>query len=112
MSDKFVGKVIKIEIDGREYRMKSPPSKHIPKLLTLQGKDMTNLVAEDWEIIRAAVFDAIKRANSDWDDENIDEFIVENFMDIASKLPVVMGWVTEEELKTVGKKKAQPSPQD
>ena len=111
MSDKFVGKVIKIEIDGREYRMKSPPSKHIPKLMTLQGKDMTNLVADDWEIIRAAVFDAIKRANPDWDEETTDEFIVENFMELGAKLPVVMGWVTEDEL-TKAKKKVIPSQQD
>lgn len=118
MSDKFVGKLIKLEIDGREYRMKSPPSKHIPKLLTLQGKDMNRLSEEDWEIVRSASFDAIKRANTDWTGEEIDEFITENFLEISSKLPVVMGWITEEELnQAIGenketKKKVQPSPQD
>lgn len=80
--------------------------------MTLQGKDFTKLGEDEWEIMRAATFDSIKRGNPDWDDNEIDEFIVENFMELVPKLPIVMGWVTEEEMKEVGKKKAQPSQQE
>jgi len=104
MSDRFVGKVIKIEIDGKEYRMKSPPSKHIPRIMTLQGKEIEGFDANDWEIVRAALFDAIRKANQEWSDDEIDEFISENFLLLASKLPIVMGWATEGDMENIKKK--------
>lgn len=97
--DRFVGKEVSFEIDGKEYKLKSPPAKVLPKLFALQGKKMGQFGENEWEAIIAVVRESVARSYPDWDEGTVDDFVVQNLNTLAEKIPIMLGWATEKQLE-------------
>ncbi len=110
--DRFVGKVVKFDIDGHEYKLKSPPARVIPKFLSLQGKNPENFGEGEWEILTNTIVEAVKRTYPEWSEEEIDDFVVQNMLILQEKLPIAMGWMTETEIAKFTEKYADTKSED
>jgi hypothetical protein len=103
-----VGKVAFFKVGNVEYKLKSPPAKVIPKLLSLQGKETKDFTEADWDKVISVLTEAVKRTYPEWSQEEVDDFVVNNMPILQENLVVAMGWMSEEDLE---KAKKNPNPQ-
>lgn len=97
--DRFVGKEVSFTIDGKEYRLKSPPTKVLPKLFAVQGKKMESFGETEWEAIITVIRESVLKSYPEWDEQAVDDFVVQNLNTLAEKIPLLLGWATEKQLE-------------
>ena len=106
MTEDFVGKKVEFEIGDKEYKLKCPSAKMIPKLLYLQnkysGRNFSEITEEDIEKFIRVIEDCVRRTYPNWSEESRDDFVVQNFNVLMEKLPLTMG-ATEEQIKEAKK---------
>jgi len=104
--EKFVGKVVEFKIGETTFRMKCPSAKFLPKLMYLQarysGKDLSSITEEDIEKFVKVIENCVQRTYPEWDEEERDDFVVQNFAILMEKLPLTLA--TEADLKKAKEK--------
>ena len=98
--DRFIGKPVEFKIGDTTYKMKCPSAKMLPKLMYIWSKKSQTLIEEDYEKMVDVIQNAVKRTYKDWSEDEIDDFVTQNFNLLMEKLPLTLG-VSEAEIENV-----------
>jgi hypothetical protein len=93
-----------IKGEGEDFTLKTPPAVAIAKLTSIQTKDPKDWEEKEITSLTEIEKEIVKRSYPDWPEEDVDGFVALYFNLILAKLPVIMGWMTEEEAEKSLKK--------
>ena len=93
-----------IKGEGEDFTLKTPPAVVIAKLASIQTKDAKNWGEKEMTSLTEIEKEIVKRSYPDWSEDDVDGFVALHFNLILTKLPVIMGWMTEEEAEKSLKK--------
>jgi hypothetical protein len=88
-----------IKGEGEDFTLRTPPAITIAKITSIQSKDPKNWGEKETIILTEIEKDIVKRSYPEWSEEDVDGFVALYFNQILAKLPVIMGWKTEEEIE-------------
>jgi hypothetical protein len=102
VEEEFNGIVEDFEaVDGKIYKLKTPPSKVLPNLGVLMKKNPQEYTEEDLEKLRKILSSLLEKSFPKWPEENRDEFLVLNYGNLQLFLPVVLGWISKDKYKEI-----------
>lgn len=100
---RFTKKTV-IKGEGEDFTLRTPPAITIAKITSIQTKDPKDWGEKEIAALTEVEKDIVKASYPEWSDEDIDGFVSLYFSQILAKLPVIMGWMTEEEAEKSLKK--------
>jgi len=103
MMSRFERKTV-IKGEGEDFTLKTPPAIAIAKITSIQSKKPEDWGEKEVTTLTEIEKEIVKRSYPDWSDEDVDGFVALYFNQILAKLPIIMGWMTEEEAEKALKK--------